>query len=137
MIMKRTKRLLSVFLTLCLLLGMLPTTARAANLIEISTLEELEKFRDEVNSGSVDHSNNMIELTADIDLGGSEANQWTPIGTKSNPFKGIFDGGGHKITGLYINTTNDYSCQGLFGYVGVGGTVSKLGVEGTVKGAGL
>lgn len=34
--MKRTKRLLSVFLTLCLLLGMLPTTARAASALEIT-----------------------------------------------------------------------------------------------------
>ncbi|PKO92016.1 MAG: hypothetical protein CVU16_07565 [Betaproteobacteria bacterium HGW-Betaproteobacteria-10] len=39
---------------------------------------------------------------------------WTPIGTQSTPFSGNFDGFGHTITGLTINTTNPYS--GLFGY---------------------
>ena len=35
---------------------------------------------------------------------------WTPIGGIENKeFNGTFDGGGHKITGLYINSTNDNS----------------------------
>ncbi|MGM9937894.1 MAG: GLUG motif-containing protein, partial [Candidatus Ornithomonoglobus sp.] len=43
-----------------------------------------------------------------------------------------FDGDGHRITGLYINSTNDY--QGLFGCVGSGGVIKNLGVDGYVKG---
>lgn len=51
-------------------------------------------------------------LTTDIDLNGSADNQWIPIGagaTKSGNkcFNGVFDGGFHKITGLYIDNDND------------------------------
>jgi len=54
-------------------------------------------------------------LTADIDLSTLEGN-WIPIGTEAGPFKGIFDGQGHSITGLSIlNYTTSY--QGLFGHV--------------------
>ena len=52
-----------------------------------------------------------ITLTADIDL---LDHYWTPIGTStSNYFKGTFDGGGHTISNLTINT--DASYVGLFG----------------------
>ena len=37
-------------------------------------------------------------LTADV----SALNQWTPI----NGFRGIFDGAGHSISGIYVNTTS-------------------------------
>jgi len=39
--------------------------------------------------------------------------QWTPIGNNSNEFTGKFDGGGHTVSGLYVNTSFDYA--GLFG----------------------
>jgi hypothetical protein len=65
---------------------------------------------------------------------------WIPIGTKTNPFLGNFDGNGQKISNLAIsrktvlpNTTN---AAGLFGYVtGVddgtdkGGFFENLGLE--------
>ena len=38
---------------------------------------------------------------------------WTPIGTEEHGFAGTFDGGGHTIYGLYLNTTSDN--VGLFG----------------------
>ena len=61
---------------------------------------------------------------------------WTPIGGIENKeFNGTFDGGGHKITGLYINSTNDNS--GLFGKLGVNGVVKNLGIEdGNIDGNG-
>lgn len=46
----------------------------------IATSSDLAKFRDAVNGGSADIS---AKLTADIDLEGSETNQWDPIGTTS------------------------------------------------------
>jgi hypothetical protein len=62
--------------------------------------------------GSADNfSGKTITLTADIDLGGYA---WTPIGSSSYPFKGIFDGQGHTVSGLYINTSSTNS--GLWGY---------------------
>ena len=76
-----------------------------------------------------------------IDLEGSEAKQWTPIGkfnTVSNnqPFKGLYDGNGYKIENLYINNTVMY--QGLFGAV-IGSssdisTIKGIILSGYVKG---
>ncbi|MDY5992994.1 MAG: InlB B-repeat-containing protein [Bacilli bacterium] len=41
---------------------------------------------------------------------------WNPIGTVGNPFRGGFDGGNHKIKGLRINQNNE-DAVGFFGYV--------------------
>lgn len=81
----------------------------------ISTLAELEEFRDAVNNGLQykESLNNSVVLTADIDLA-SESN-WTPIGTLSSPFDGVFDGGGHTIKGLCVNSPETDNV-GLFGY---------------------
>ena len=101
---------------------------------EIPDLEMLEYFRDYVNAGS--GAGEYFRLTADIDMSdnyGEGKASWMPVGNESTPFTGTFDGGGHKITGLYINNS-DSDYQGLFGYVGRGGTVSDLGVEGQVTG---
>ena len=50
---------------------------------------------------------------------------YTAIGSASTPFKGTFDGNGMIVSGIRINQgTDDY--QGLFGYVGTGGTVKNV-----------
>ena len=47
---------------------------------------------------------------------GGTLNAWAPIGISSSfDFKGIFDGSGHTVSGVYINGNSDY--QGLFGYI--------------------
>ncbi len=51
------------------------------------------------------------------------ANNWTPIGTNSKPFRGRFDGQGHAIYGMYIGTSNGDNQVGLFGCIN--GGVSK------------
>ncbi len=67
-----------------------------------------------------------ITLTADIDLKGID---WTPIGIDYNhQYKGTFNGGGHTITGLTVTTSDQYA--GLFGYIGSGGTVKDVTLEG-------
>ncbi len=50
-------------------------------------------------------------LLVDIDLDGIS---WTPVGSDSTPFTGIFDGGGHTISNLTLSSSDYY--QGLFGY---------------------
>ena len=67
-----------------------------------------------------------FHLSADIDLGGVP---WTPIGNETYVFQGTFDGGGHAVTGLYINGSEDY--RGLFGYIFYA-TVKDLSVSGSV-----
>ncbi|MFR9538405.1 MAG: fimbrillin family protein [Rikenellaceae bacterium] len=63
-----------------------------------------------------------------IDSDGGDVN-WTPIGNSGNNYKGTFDGGGHKVSNLYINTESNY--QDLFGYIS-GATISNFGVSGSV-----
>ena len=87
---------------------------------QISTAGQLQALAKSVNSGTSYVNVNFL-LVADVDLGGSS---WTPIGTYSDKgFAGVFDGGGHTISSLYIN--NSESEQGLFGYLN-GGTVKNL-----------
>ena len=89
--------------------------------LELSTKEDLEQLRDS-------EGKNFI-LTKDIDLEGSEENPWIPI----PDFKGILDGNGHTIRGIYIdwggNESNNTN-QGLFALNS--GTVKNLRVEGSI-----
>ena len=96
----------------------------------ISTSADLAGLADLVNT-SFNLSGKTIHLSADIDLGGVP---WTPIGNNNNDiyvFSGTFDGGGHAVTGLYIDGSENY--QGLFGYI-LSATVKDLSVSGSVSG---
>ena len=66
----------------------------------IGSLEELEFFRDDVNGGNT-YEGKYIKLTDNIDL--ASITNWTPIGNKTSPFNGMFDGGNHIISNLVIN----------------------------------
>ena len=63
------------------------------------------------------------KLTADIELAGFD---WTPM----KNLYGKFDGQGHVVRNLYINSSS-YPV-GLFGYVKTGASVTRLGVTGSV-----
>lgn len=103
----------------------------------IYTLEDFLAFRDAVNAGTT-YAGLSIELMCDIDLQGSEDNQWTPIGN-SRSFGGFFNGNGHTISGLYINRTESTNWNngyiGLFGNIGTfsgDSGVSNLVVKGSI-----
>ncbi|MDD6530002.1 MAG: hypothetical protein PUF41_08425, partial [Prevotella copri] len=100
---------------------------------QIDSPGALAWFRDWVNGtytpdeGSAGtHPEACAKLTANIDMRSvchpsDEANNiaelsWTPISNSDVQWNGSFDGGGHTISNLYINTTSEYA--GLFGYVG-------------------
>ena len=58
---------------------------------------------------------------------------WVPIGNSSSPYTGTFDGNGCTIKGLTIDSSDNYI--GLFGYVGEGGCVQNVNLEGgSIKG---
>ena len=107
---------------------------------EISTAEQLAGLAELVNNGN-DFSGKTILLTADIVLNDTSDwenwensapnNTWTPIGNSSNRFSSTFDGQGHTVSGVYINSENKY--QGLFGHNE--GTIKNIGVtESYIKG---
>lgn len=103
---------------------------------EISSEEELLGFASLINENQTDSwKPNRIEnfegvtfvLTDDIKLTTTE---WAPIGSGSaSYFAGVFDGNGHTISDLKIDS--DSGLAGLFGYLK--GEVRDLTVEGTVK----
>ena len=125
--MKRSKnRLLSAILVMCMMISMLSgvsLTAFAEGPINISSVDDLEALRDAVNNGET-YAGKTVTLTENLDLG--TIPNWTPIGTSSNPFEGIFDGDSHIIYNLTIDTDVRYC--GLFGYVS-GGAIKNLGLE--------
>ncbi len=57
-----------------------------------------------------DEDGNLTNPQAEIDA----LHQWTPI----DSFKGIFDGNGYVISGLYVNSPK-FNDIGLFGYTGI------------------
>ena len=77
-------------------------------------------FAQQYNGGELGSSANAV-LTNDIDM---EGYVWTPIGTSSTKYKGIFDGQGHTITGFNMTITGKGN-WGLFGYITGEGTVIK------------
>ena len=102
----------------------------------ISTLAELEEFRDAVNNGLQYKGslNNSVVLTDNIFMQKNfEPFNWTPIGTAAHPFDGVFDGGGHTIQGLYINSPGT-DCVGLFGVAESATIYNLILYKTTVKG---
>ena len=81
------------------------------NPYKIANESDLRDLAAKVNSGE-DVTGQYYEQTADITITGGD---WTPIGTNENAFNGNYDGGGFTISGINIDSTNDY--QGLFGSV--------------------
>jgi len=112
----------------------------AVNVIQpyrIGTAAELAAFADSIRDGR-NFTGRVVVLTADIDLAVYGASNtafnggmgWRPIGTASAPFRGEFNGNGHVIRNLYINSAFlDYA--GLFGQIG------SANATGTVKNVGL
>ena len=105
------KRLTSLVLVLALTLTLfagLGATASAATFSGgsgtrndpylIGTAAELAAFRDLVNGGQ---SSLSAKLIADIDLGGQS---WEPIGLTKTGYTGAFDGCGHLVSNVYIDT---------------------------------
>ena len=97
--------------------------------IKIANKDELEDFRDMVNSG-ITFQGDIVELIEDIDLQGSETNtNWRPIGgagTGMN-FCGIFEGNNHIVLNMYDKDLVN-GARGFFGRI-KDGTVQNLGIE--------
>ena len=119
-------RFLSVLLAAVICAALFPFSALAAETYETATIEQLRAFAASVNQGN-DYSGVEVVLTADlqdnsdvVDSSGTliegSHHAWTPIGTRENPFRGMFNGNGHTVSGLYVNDS-EADFQGLFGVI--------------------
>lgn len=105
----------------------------------ILTAEQLAKLSFVIGANEKDYQGKYYKLGADIILNdgkiidekgalvadSSKLHKWTPIGNSSVAFTGTFDGDGHIVSGMFINTTSSHN--GLFG--NSSGTVENLTVE--------
>ena len=140
--MKTIRWIVALMLALCLAVPACAETAvagekkdgtaeAAAEVIEISTAEQLAAMNDNLSGNYV--------LTADIDLAGME---WKPIGTympsgeseeeqeipaAAAAYTGKFDGQGHTIRNLVVNQPDGWAL-GLFGTIS-GSTVGNFTLE--------
>ncbi|MCL2219603.1 MAG: hypothetical protein FWB94_06950 [Chitinispirillia bacterium] len=94
----------------------------------ISTADELAGLAEIVNLKKDNFSGKNIMLAGNIDLSAYE--NWVPIGIYANDeaksFSGTFDGFGHTISRLTINSQDSH--KGLFGFI-CSGKVKNLGLE--------
>lgn len=106
----------------------------ASGVYQIGTAEELAWLAAEINNSSNNSQSYSAVLTADIDLG---YRPWTPIGCyvdwrDNHPYRGVFDGQGHTVSGLYV-TALHHGSAGLFGYTSGNTTIKNLTVEGEIR----
>ncbi len=105
----------------------------------ILTAEQLAKLSFVIGANDKAYQGKYYKLGADIVLnkgkiidnkGGlvadsAKLHKWTPIGNSSVSFTGTFDGDGHSVSGMFINTTSTHN--GLFG--NSSGTLQNVTVE--------
>ncbi|MBR0062062.1 MAG: hypothetical protein IJP68_11350, partial [Selenomonadaceae bacterium] len=94
----------------------------------VNTVADLQKLATYVNNGNT-CAGYKFKLTSDLNLNNEN---WTPIGNGgdyNNHFTGVFDGQGHIIRNLTVETSG-YERAGLFGYLGYtndrGGTIQNV-----------
>lgn len=95
----------------------------------INTPDDLMKLSDVTNSQGLDFTGEHFLLTADLDMTGVD---FIPMAFNSAElaFNGVFDGGGHKIKNLTLDTrTNSVMNAGLFRTVYTDGVVKNLTID--------
>lgn len=97
--------------------------------VEISSVAGLKHFAKVVNGGNK-MQRKTVTLTADLNLNNEP---WEPIGnTKDKSFNGVFDGGNHVISNLFVegsvSTNASNAHHGLFGCT-ANGEIKNLTVD--------
>ncbi len=105
------------------------------NVYEISNAGHLYWFADKVNNDNENFAlanakliDNVVVNEGVMNEKTNGAREWTPIGSESNPYKGVFNGNDKTISGLFFDNA-EVSNVGLFGYLNAGNSsVKNLGV---------
>ncbi len=104
---------------------------------EIINAGQLYWFASHVNAGNTNSNailvnditvNKHVFVNGALNPAASSFRVWTPIGSSLKKYAGIFEGNGKTVSGLYFNNSGA-DCVGLFGYLGSGARVSKVGIE--------
>ncbi|MDD6483548.1 MAG: S-layer homology domain-containing protein [Clostridiales bacterium] len=106
---------------------------QSAEVIEISTAEELKAAAAAVNSDANGCEGVYYKLVNDIDLNNELWSSYIGshrelAGVEYKPFKGIFDGNGHVIRNYKISCDHKIA-GGIFGALGGNAVVKNLGIE--------
>lgn len=101
---------------------------RSTNEVEVVVEEWVQIWNEEDLRNMANNLSKNYIIMQDIEL----TQPWTTIGNSSNRFIGKLEGDNHKITGLVINSEEDY--QGIFASMKTGGKVRNLNVECNVHG---
>lgn len=120
---KQAVCLILVFVLLSAAIPLQPAKAENIRTLLIGTAEELCAFSEDCSLDSFSKGLS-VKLTADISLAGKS---FSPVPI----FYGSFDGGGHAISGLIINSVG--SKQGLFRRVETGAVIKNLRVSGSAS----
>ncbi len=101
----------------------------------IKTANDLALLADAVNQGVQGYSTACYRMAGDIDFA-SLSYSFRPIGNKTTPFGGRFDGNNHKITRFKYNSRGA-AFASLFGMTVEGAVIKNLTMEGVaVEGSG-
>ncbi|MGN0234438.1 MAG: LamG domain-containing protein [Bacteroidaceae bacterium] len=89
---------------------------------------QIENPRQMLAFASYANADNTLSavVCGDLDMTGLS---WVPIGTSGRPFRGTFDGLGHRFSNFQITATENYS--GMFGYVGDGAIIRNFVLDNT------
>jgi len=143
------KKFLSIILTLAMVVTMIPMFGVTASATEnwnsggdgsatnpyiISNYDQLNKFAEGVNSGTITTESKYFMLAKDFGKGSGEAEALTtPIGISDDkPFKGTFDGNGKTVKLNISDTQALYGMASMFIYLGTAGLIKNLSTSGTV-----
>ena len=96
----------------------------SAIITDLSTLEAVGSSSADADSDGVVNINDNWVLGSNID---ATASSFVPIGNNATRFTGSFDGLGHTVSNLTINSTSNFT--GLFGFTH-GATIRNIGIAG-------
>ena len=90
----------------------------------IKSAEDLAKIGKVDENGACNRKlSDCYTLISDLDLSTYNEGVWTPIGSETDQFTGIFNGKGHTISNMKVND-QELSCAGLFASIGKNSTAT-------------
>ncbi len=101
--------------------------------IKVYSPSELAWVANAINSNK-GYVNAHVMLMNDIALNeaGSTEHEWTPIGSIGNGFCGVFDGAGHRVSGVYMADGSTATYKAFFGAVGADKVTSAIEIKNLV-----